>query len=362
MIIEILYSYELDCSIKIRYLLVSKQYHSGTLGSRIEINISFEKMNTNIIHIPQDHKNFIYERLSIRDLVNLSESCKSFYQDEKRKETIQKKLIDSCFYSTIPLLKELHVHIFPNIINLYFEHFKRIKITHQSISHLKDTIPFFIGPFLSLSSNEKCLIITKLVDFLYDIWKYAQDKEFYYININLFTTFENILKMVFRNESNTIQIYILNELSNFSNKTKNGQRIYTKNRFTYNFNEPNRYTIDEFICHLNLFYWKDLPLIIRIADVLESYDEMYLYDFLYEIFQRFIDCNYLNSMKEDEYVELLEEQLYKKYDMSCDKTYKDRLFELFTSCEYMIHQEFDWAMELRTMRLNGMENEEDFDF
>lgn len=319
-------------------------------------------MNKNIIYIPQDHKNFIYELLSIRDLVNLSESCKSFYQDEKRKEIIQNKLIHSCFYSKVPLLKEFHVHIFPNIMDLYLEHFKRIKFTEQSMSHMEYNIPFFIGPFLSLPCDEKCLIITNLIHYLYDIWKFAQTKEFYYININLFSTFESILKMIFLSENHTIQIYLLNELSNFSNKTKNSQRIYTKNRFSYNFNEPNRYTIDEFICHLGVFYWKDLFLIVRIANVLESYDEMYLYDFLYEIFQPFIDCHYLNTMKEDHYVELLEEQLQQKYDMSCNKTYKDRLFELFTSCHYMCHQEFDWAIEFRNMRLNGVENEEDYDY
>lgn len=315
-----------------------------------------------IIHIPQDHKNFIYDLLSIRDLLNLSESCKSFHQDEKRKEIIQNKLIHSCFYSNEPLLKEFHSDIFPNIMGFYLDRFKKIKFTEQSMSHVKNNIPFFIGPFLSLPCDEKCLIITNLINYLYDIWKFAQTKEFYYININLFSTFEYILKMIFRSENNLIQLYILNELSNFSNKTKNSQRIYTKNRFSYNFNEPNRYTIDEFICHLGLFYWKDLSIIIRIADVLESYDEMYLYDFLYEIFQPFIDCNYLNSMKEDHYVELFEEQLHQKYDMSCDKTYKDRLFELFTSCDYMIHQDFDWAMEVRNMRLNQMEDEEDFDY
>ena len=317
----------------------------------------------NILFVPQDHKNFIYHFLSVRDLLNLSETCKTFCQDEKRREVIQRKLVDSCFYSRTPLLKESLVCIYPNVINLYFDSLKKIKFTKQSISQInKHEIPLFLTSFLMLPYNEKVLIVKNLIQYLYDIWKYTLEiLDHHYTDVHLFLTFENILKLIFINDPK-IRHDMLFELYCFSSKTKNSERIYPKNRFSYNFKEPNRYTLDQFLCGLGLTYWRDFKTIIEIADLLDPDYEMYLYDFLYEIFQPFIDCQYLSSMKEDEYVELFEDQLNQKYDMSSGKTYKDRLLELFTCCDYMVHQEFEWSIEFRIKRLNGMEEEEDFDY
>lgn len=297
--------------------------------------------------IPQDHKNLIYSFLDIKDLVNLSETCKTFHQDEKRKEIIQIKLVHSCFHSSYPLLKEHHLHIFPNIMNYYFEYLKTIKFTEPSINH---EIPFFIQPFLTLPTSDKYLIIENLVRYLTDIWIYARKHKI--SGLFLFSIFENILKEIFIHDEDTIRINILNELSTFSKKTKMNQKI------SYHFKDSQQYIIEQFICDLGLCYWKDLPILIDIADLLERYDEMYLYEFLYETFQPFIDCQ---NTSEDEYIELFEDEWMNH--MSCGKTYKDRLFELFTSCHYMVHEEFERAIDFRIKRFHGMNiEEEDYDY
>jgi hypothetical protein len=236
-----------------------------------------------------------------------------------------------------------------------------------------------------LEDKEKSLIIKNLVQYLFDVWKYwkfAQesfsqglltnkniqlfrigDTNFHYTQIHLFSTFENILKSIFVQENNKWRLDILNELNSFCSQTKTKQRLFPRNRFSYNFSEPYRYTLDQFICSLSLYYWKDLSTIISIADVLERFDEMYLYDFLYEIFQPFIDCQYLSSMDEDEYSDLFSDQLSKKYHLSWEKTNKDRLFELFSSCHYMVHQELEFAIEFRIKRLDGIGmDEDDYDY
>jgi hypothetical protein len=318
-------------------------------------------MNYNILYIPQDHKDFIYQFLSIRDLLNLSETCKTFYRDEKRKEIIQMKLVDSCFYSRTPLLKESLVCVFPNIMNFYFDYLSKIKFTPQSISEINDVVPFFTHSFLLLPDDEKSLIVKNLIHYLYDIWKYTLLEYNHYIQLCTFSTFENILKLIFINDPK-IRHDMLIELYSFTKKTKSSEQIHHQPHFSFNIKELNQYNLDQFICNLGLIYWRDLKLIIEISDLLEQNYEMYLYDFLYEIFQSFIDCQYLISEQEDEYVELFEDQLNQKYNMSSGKTYKDRLLELFTSCHYMVHQEFEWAIEFRTKRLYGIDEDEDYDY
>jgi hypothetical protein len=321
-------------------------------------------MNTSILYVPQDHKDFIYRFLSIRDLLNLSETCKTFHQDEKRKEVIQKKLVDSCFYSRYPLLKESLVCVFPNVMNFYFDRLKKIKFTPQSITEINEGVPFFPHCFILLPFDEKTLLVKNLIRYLGDIWNYSIDKKRIWAQWSqntelpgLFSTFENILKLIFINDPK-IRHHMLIELYSFSK----GMKSSAQPRFSFNFKEDNRYTLDQFICGLGLYYWRDLKTIIEISDLLEPDYEMYLFDLLYDLFQPFIDCQYLISEKEDQYVELFEDLLDQKYDMSSGKTYKDRLLELFTSCHYMVHQEFEWAIEFRIKRLHGIDEEEDFDY
>jgi hypothetical protein len=302
--------------------------------------------------------------------LNLGETCKTFYLDENRKDEIQKKIIKTWFYTSSPLILGSYSAIFPNLLDFYFDHLKKIQISDHSLKTLQPTLPFFTFAFLNLTDKEKNLMIKNLVQNIYDIWriwKVKKDKEsnkeeIHYIHIPLFVTFENILKSIFIRENNYWRCYILDILYDFSKKTKSTERLFPKNRFSYNDQEPDRYTLDQFICSLSLGYWKDLSVIVEIGDFLETYDEMYLYDFLYKLFYCFINCQYLYSMKEDEYVEMFEDQLDKFYDMSSKKTYKHRLLELFTSCHYMIHEEFENALEFRSKRLQGIDDEEDFDY
>jgi len=315
-------------------------------------------------HIPQDHKNLIYQFLSIKDLLHLGQTCKAIHHDEKRIQIIQKKIIDSCFYaqSIKPVLKESLIQIYPNVMNDYFHRLKTIQITDTSNYQISYPIPFFISPFLMLPVNVRSLIVKNLTRYLYDLWMYAQDNQITpYSSISLFDSLENILKEIFIYDIQSIKVYILYELYEFSNKTKSSDRRYSKNRHSYFNTEPNRYTVDRFICSLGLRYWKDLECIIEIADLLESYDLMYLYDFLYEIFQPFIDWNYFRSEEHDEYIYEFEDKLNESYDTHM--TYKDRLFELFTSSEYMIHDEFKYVFEARRRRLDGLEDiDEDYDY
>jgi hypothetical protein len=301
-----------------------------------------------LLIIPQDHKNLIYYFLSINDLVNLSETCKTFYRDENRKEFIQRKLVDSCFYSSPPLLKESHFHMFPNIINIYFQYLKTLQM-----KEIKYPIPFFINPFLSLDPNERHQIVQSIFkSYGYYYFKYIEEQNMETLSHCevLFISIENILKEIFINDEDDIRKRVLDEFS-FFNKFINNINVYYHN-----------ITLTEsFLFSLNLKYWKDLEKIIQIANVLEIYDQDSLYEFLYELFQPFIDYQNMNSIKEDKYVESFENKLEQIYHISPKKIYKDRLFELFTSCHYMIHQEFEWAIEFRLDRLDSID-EEDFDY
>lgn len=322
----------------------------------------------NILSIPQDHKNLIYQFLDVKELVQLGKTCKSFHQDAKRKYFIAIKLVDSCFYHRSPELNDNNFYSHLDIPNIYFQRLKTINISDITIyggDKNPCLIHFFVFPFMMLEYKEKYLIVENLVKYLYELWKYAEDKNEFIRNYSfqlfeLYHSIENVLKNIFIYDDE-MRTKILDDLGVLKRKTKNSKNI-THGNFIYIFIETNKYSRSYFISSLDMKdYWRNLVQIIKIADFLENYNIKYLYDYLYEIFRPFIDCLYSESILDDVYIEEFDRRLKENYTKT--KTYKERLFELFTSCNYNIHRDFTYAFELRMRRWYGLEmDEDDYDY
>jgi len=335
---------------------------------QIRDHIDCMNRDMNIKNIPQDHKTIIYHFLSIRDLIQLGETCKVFYLDEERKRIFTNKLIDSCFYvETYSVLKSIKLRHFPDVSKLYFERLKNINIkdigmlksksSYKGLDVIKEyKIHFDIITFLELDENDRYNIIMNLVNYLYDLWKYAEEKRqiirgssFDYLSIYL--SIENIIKEIFIYDY-MMREKIIDNLCELRNRTKDSKDIISSG-FIHEFIETNRYSITSyFISCLNLKYWNDLEKIIQIADFLEKYNILYLYDFVDSIFSSFIDYLYEYSIVEDQYIDEFEYNLYQPYDNNI--TYKDRLFEIFRICFYHIHDDFDCSLKIRKERLYSM--------
>jgi hypothetical protein len=245
-----------------------------------------------------------------------------------------------------------------DLLRFYTNKDGRMIKNHLEVSENDDRciIHFMMDPFLELDMKDKNCIIDNLINYLYELWRYAEQKNQFirgtsFDFLSIYLSIENIIKHIFIYDS-SMSDKIFNSLQELRSKTKKS-RIMNCGTFIYDFIESNRYSIDYFVSSINLKYWKDLEVIIRIADFFERYDIDYLYGFFYSIFSPFIDYMYVYSEYEDQYIDDFEDRLYQFYITKENKqiTNKERLFELFSSCLYLIHDEFDRAIKYRKERL-----------
>ena len=279
----------------------------------------------NIIEIPQDHKQLIYYLLTVEDLSNLGKTCKTFYYDEQRKKFCVLKIVDSYFYSSLDS-SNFNLNC-KKVREMYFQRLQEIRFQNPRINK----IDFSLDHYLQLEISTKYLICENISKYLCDIWIYSEKDNCLEYGI-LYYSLENILKDIFTFDSNIMRIKILDE---FNIRMKGYRSKYS----LYDFNQI-------FLSLLNYSYWKDLDKIIEISDLIETYNIEYLYAFLYAIFQPFIDIEY--NIEHDKFINQFENQLYESYNKH--KTYYERLMELFTISNYMIHDYFNESIDFRKER------------
>jgi hypothetical protein len=221
------------------------------------------------------------------------------------------------------------------------------------------------------SLNDKLEIIDNLVNYLFSLWKYGEEKSqdmksltsFDYYK--LFNSIENFLNIMFIHGSYEVRLKIMNELVSLNQKTKDSKELVAvSGNYDLFHMDTNQYNHLYFIQGLNIFcYWtSDLDTIIDMGMFFGDYNPLFLYFYLYEIFNPFLTINGTHhSLIADDYIEDFCYKLEEKYHM--DMTYKDKLFQLFTLANYMIHDEFENVIENRIQIRNQYSMDiDDYDY
>lgn len=345
---------------------------------------------------PIDHKKLIFQKLEIKDLVNLGLVCSKLWMDETRKEWIKRKLVFTCFYSNFYRPKTFHRYPFPFVCSfiefesLYLETMTKLEFRNiqnideeycriellgcTKIIKKKNLGLFPKNPKYDCNWDQKYkeTLIQGLFTYVYDLWEHGEKNKktiFDYTQFDyhlLYKTILNYLSTIFLEDDNQIRKIIMNGLFDLKEKTKNGMTIENpwfllRDRTVY---EPdkNQFHISIFIEDLHLGRpFPTIQKIIEIGDFLAESDELLLYYYLRETFDPFLDIE--NIYLDDTAFNFdLEEQ----YDSS--KTLLQKIMSLFTLCNYNIQTEFLQAYHHRIYRYTNPDvedqlgPEEDFDF
>jgi len=131
----------------------------------------------------------------------------------------------------------------------------------------------------------------------------------------------------------------------------------------------NQFNVAEFIVNLDDCMFNELDIILDIGSFLSTIEDhhMLLYHYLYERFHYFVDADYEEEAEANDcFVQDFIEDLNQEFNEI--KSKKEKLFELFTLANYMIHDEFNWALDFRLKRFHEGPTDdeyyegEDFDF
>lgn len=341
----------------------------------------------NLLDTPHDHKTIIYSYLNISDLLSLGTTCKNMNKDSALKNIICMKILKLYLYRDVKMniVKDwnlFHSSICPK--EIYHQQIiiilKKVNIKdieHYEAKNFKSGMEINHHAISKSSLNDKLEIIENLVNYLFSLWRYAEEKSqdmkslpsFDYYK--LFNSIENILNIMFIHDCHQIRLKIMNELVSLNQRTKDSKKLIDVSRNhhqRYNYDlfhiDTNQYNYLYFIKGLNIFcYWtNDLDTIIDIGIFFGDYNPLFLYFYLYEIFNPFLTINGTHhSLIADDYIEDFCYKLEEKYHM--DMTYKDKLFELFTLANYMIHDEFENVIEQRIQIRNEYSMDiDDYDY
>lgn len=345
----------------------------------------------NLIEQPQDHKDFIFQHLRLGDLINLSLVCKSLHQDETRKKWTIQRTVDgyfySCRFSTGPIrcfkadLFYKTVCPMKKFIDMRLQRLSEISIrdicrTSTGIicwnnglreddrQHRKFDIPHW--SFIELDETTKTKILQNLVQYLYDMFLYAEKYgqhmsqynsfELYY----LYQSIINFLKFTFV-EDQSMREFVWKLLCDYSTKIDGTNNSKSYNSFT-NLYASDVFDLSTFIetCHDTEF--TSLDKILEIGSFLKSKDlKLYLNIYLDLRFDTLIDLGKdPDLVSYDECIEDFIQECNKEY--SPNKTKKEYLFELFQYTEYNIMYEFDCALSYRLRRYRGEIEETDSEY
>ena len=344
-----------------------------------------------ILSLYNDVINIIYTFLDLSNLLNIGLVSKQLYLDVHRKDQILRRVVDAHFYANRCWFGPIHNWtILKNhydkdkFIKLYFECLEKVGIHDLEIlvnTHIKviksnivydhrtfdQTIKFRREEFLELALSRQQNIIKVLIKYMYDLWahaqKYKQDmtkSSYHYLNFySLHKSIEYFLQYVFEVNSN-LRSFIIDNLIWLNDATKSSKIHDDDDIYHHDDILSNGFKIENFISYCGTQEFYLLDEILDIGDWLLKNTKEYLYDYLDFRFENLID---LSSDEEnrsyDYFMVKLKQELSKPYDQNYTK--KDKLFQLFTSANYMIHGEMEKAIEYRLKRENGEFTSEDED-
>ncbi len=341
----------------------------------------------NLCLIPLDHQKLIYQSLDIKDLFHMRMVCKIFQNDSYIWNLLIQKIVESHFSEIDENLEKYIDLIFgmgkqSELVNLYHHRLIELEFSENFSKDPKQQRIYIDSRYFSLLSLERKIEwIEHLGKNLFLVWQYAEknNQDIYFENENmekkdplsfdyylLNLCFENILKTMFQMESNTIRQLILNKIKELEIQTKDSKEglIRFNSEYYIYFRNTNQFHSLYFIATIDPYLFYELDYILPVADLLfdqvGQYDSVYLFHYLRYKMDPFFDYE---NQSLDIYVKPLIDQLNQIY--SENKTYKQRLFELFTFCNYNIHDQFDSTLYWRQKRIEDNIYEgydEDFDF
>ena len=341
----------------------------------------------NLSVIPVDHQKLIYQNLDIKDLLNLRMVCKIFKNDSYIWHLLITKIVESHFSEIDENLDKYIDLIFrmgnpSELVHLYHHRLIGLEFSETFSKDPNQQRIYIDSRYFSLLSIERKIEwIEHLGKNLFLLWQYAEknNQDIYFENENIDSKdplsfdyyilnlcFENILKTMFRVESNTIRQLILNKIKELEIQTKDSKEglIRFNSEYYIYFRNTNQFHSLYFIATIDPYLFYELDDILSVAEFLleqiGEYDRVYLFQYLRDKMDPFFDYE---NQSLDVYVKPLIEKLNKIY--SENKTYKQRLFELFTICNYNIHEQFDSTLYWREKRIEDSiydGYDEDFDF
>lgn len=171
-----------------------------------------------LLYIPQDHKNIIYNLLDIPSLISLGTTCKHLNQERTRISHLVRRVVDSYFYihrDDVGMIKNWMNFPYENLFyEMYLERLKKISvkdiqivntpnvqsiIVHHQLREIKTDdnfylcITLFTGYIVGLPRTEKHEVLKKIFEYLFSL-KTIDKLDFFYLNI----LFEDLYKSVCR--------------------------------------------------------------------------------------------------------------------------------------------------------------------
>jgi hypothetical protein len=390
---------------------------------------------------PQDHINKIYDYLPIRELIHIGMTNKKFYNDPKRKTLLVNKLVDDYLYISIydqPILTSEYFcphHYYKELVDVYFDRLKRISfkdLIHSfSVHHLMNhsdhhlaprivsiqnvlcvrdfkfcqilnefgivlSFSFFLPVFIKLDTGLKKDIISRVFEYISELWKHAEKSLKCIVNTKnrqteeivsdifefsqLFLSLNQIITDIFIHDSDDqIRQYIVNLLSLFGNLTRESDSKYNnivvvgqrtlldleegQEEGQEEGNEIDEHDILHFIRKLKVSP-VEIPKIVELGlffkDHLRAYHikSFILATFIAEVFDEFMDGDEEkfdfvdkgpNSML-DSYSELINDQLLLDYKPGT--TFDQVLGRLFYAANFN-YQRFKQVLQFRLNRWHG---------
>lgn len=179
-----------------------------------------------LLYIPQDHKNIIYSLLDIPSLISLGSTCKHLNQEKTRIFHLVRRVVDTYFYihrDDVGMIKNWMNFPYESLFyEIYLERLKKIStkdiqmiyipdtkhvqsiIVHNQLREIKTDsnfylhITFFTGYIVGLPRPEKREVLQKIFEYLFSL-KTMDKLEFMYLNI-LFEDIYKSLCHIFKDE------------------------------------------------------------------------------------------------------------------------------------------------------------------
>ena len=367
-----------------------------------------------LIEQPEDHKHKIFSYLPLVDLIQLGFASKDLYYSKSRRTWLNQRVVDKHFYQRRSYgnpVKDWSLFIryfcpYNTFLELYFKRLRKISI--QDIEPIFENgtmtkirvnnngmffeytkrqfqreiqIQSFPLDFIELEDSKyKKEIMMNIFQFMFDSWNYAEkyqqdmdtsfattykkDERSYFDLFTLYESLEYFIQKVFI-EDKSYRDEIMTYLYQLQEDTKNS-REYESVPFRYDYYsfQSNQFNVTRFLCYLDHYeITTDLDKILDIGEYLSKFKDPFLFYYLRERFDCFIDLENINEY--DGIMEEFSQLLDNVYENQT--TYKEKLFELFTLSNYSIHNEFENCLRYRLKLDRGEINNydgvyEDYDY